>query len=335
VYGEMLAAALVAAASPATSAGYRRGMTGLPVTIVNACLRDGRGGSPTAVLADADLTDDQRRQVPARLGTSHAVFVSPAGTVTSLRFFTATGELPACGHGTVAALAYLAHDTPTPTNPTHASDTAADLAHTSHAATNFHTRDTATDLQVTLRTPGRVFGGRATTTAGGLIATAFDPGPVGVRQPEPGEQDPVVRALGLTAGGLAPGTVLAARGRPRLLIPVTTRDVLAGLTPDLDALRAACDAAGLLGCYVYHGPDANGRVAARMFAPSIGVPEDIANANSTACLAAHLSGRGITRITADMGDALGTPATITATTRHHVQITATATIARTATVEHI
>jgi trans-2,3-dihydro-3-hydroxyanthranilate isomerase len=284
-------------------------MTGLPATIVNACLRDGRGGSPTAVLADADLTDDQRRQVPARLGTSHAVFVSPAGTVTSLRFFTATGELPACGHGTVAALAYLAHETPTPTNPTHASD-----------------------LQVTLRTPGRVFGGRATTAAGGLIATAFDPGPVGVRQPEPGEQDPVIRALGLNPDGLAPGTVLAARGRPRLLIPVTTRDVLAGLSPDLDALRAACDAAGLLGCYVYHRPDAGGRVTARMFAPSIGVPEDIANANSTACLAAHLSGRGITRVTADMGDALGTPATITATTRHHVQITATATIARTTTV---
>jgi predicted PhzF superfamily epimerase YddE/YHI9 len=49
-----------------------------------------------------------------------------------------------------------------------------------------------------------------------------------------------------------------------------------------------------------------------MFAPSIGVPEDIANANSTACLAAHLASRGIPRIAADMGDTLGAPATITA-----------------------
>lgn len=276
-------------------------MIGLPVTIVNACLRDGRGGSPTAVLADADLTDDQRRAVPARLGTSHAVFVSAAGTVTSLRFFTATGELPACGHGTVAALAYLT--------------------------------DGTADVQVTLRTADRVFGGRATATAGGQVAVAFDPGPVGVRPPEPGEREPVVRALGLTAGELAPGTVLAARGRPRLLIPVASREALAALAPDFDALRAACDAAGLLGCYAYHGPNAAGRVTARMFAPSIGVDEDIANANSTACLAAHLSGRGITRVTADMGDALGAPATITATTRHHVQITATATLARTTTTE--
>jgi trans-2,3-dihydro-3-hydroxyanthranilate isomerase len=49
--------------------------------------------------------------------------------------------------------------------------------------------------------------------------------------------------------------------------------------------------------------------------PSIGVPEDIANANSTACLAAHLAARGITDITVDMGDALGSPATITASAR--------------------
>jgi trans-2,3-dihydro-3-hydroxyanthranilate isomerase len=48
-----------------------------------------------------------------------------------------------------------------------------------------------------------------------------------------------------------------------------------------------------------------------MFAPSIGVPEDIANANSTACLAAHL-GRGLA---VDMGDALGEPATILADAR--------------------
>jgi predicted PhzF superfamily epimerase YddE/YHI9 len=54
---------------------------------------------------------------------------------------------------------------------------------------------------------------------------------------------------------------------------------------------------------------------ARMFAPSIGVPEDIANANSTACLAAHLAVRGVTDLSVDMGDALGSPATITASTR--------------------
>src|SRR5205085_1589088 len=85
----------------------------LPVTIIDACLRDGRGGSPTAVLWDRSLSDAERRRVPQLTGASHAVFVSGgdggvAPAEVSLRFFTATGELPACGHGTVAALAFLA-----------------------------------------------------------------------------------------------------------------------------------------------------------------------------------------------------------------------------------
>ena len=86
---------------------------------------------------------------------------------------------------------------------------------------------------------------------------------------------------------------MASNGRPRLLLPVRSRAALADLSPDFALLRAACDRYGLLGCYAYSIPDADGRAAARMFAPSIGVPEDIANANSTACLAAHLAGQGI------------------------------------------
>jgi trans-2,3-dihydro-3-hydroxyanthranilate isomerase len=49
---------------------------GLPVAIVRACLRDGEGGSPTAVMEDAPLPDHKRRRVPEHTGTSHAVFVS-------------------------------------------------------------------------------------------------------------------------------------------------------------------------------------------------------------------------------------------------------------------
>jgi predicted PhzF superfamily epimerase YddE/YHI9 len=54
-----------------------------------------------------------------------------------------------------------------------------------------------------------------------------------------------------------------------------------------------------------------------MFAPSIGVPEDIANANSTACLAAYLARQGgaARTLAVDMGDSLGVPATVTASVR--------------------
>ncbi|MFJ2955809.1 PhzF family phenazine biosynthesis protein [Streptomyces sp. NPDC087270] len=265
-------------------------MRGSAVVIVRACVRGGRGGSPTAVVDDAALTDEERRRVAVTAGTSHAVFVSvddgrQGVPGASLRFFTAEGELPACGHGTVAALAFLAE------------------------------RAGGAEYLATLRTAGRVFNGWCLREKAQFRA-AFEPGPVDLREATPVECELVLPALGVTADSLAPGIRVASVGRPRLLVPITTRSALAALDPDFVRLRAGCDRLGLLGCYVYSVPTPDGRVAARMFAPSIGVAEDIANANSTACLAADLAGRGITDIAVDMGDSLGSPSTITATTWH-------------------
>ncbi|MCW7944401.1 epimerase [Streptomyces hygroscopicus] len=260
--------------------------SGLPVTIMSACRRAGRGGSPTAVLDETALSNDERCMVPVLTGTSHAVFVSAGGggchvPEVSLRFFTATGELPACGHGTVAALAFLAE------------------------------REGGRDFQATVRTAGRTFTGRV-TRVNGQYEAAFELGPVDVREPASGDSDLVLHPLGVAVDTLVPGIRVATLGRPRLLVPVSTRSALATLAPDFDRLRAACDRLGLLGCYVYCTPTAEGRTTARMFAPSIGVPEDVANANSTACLAAHLAREGRSAISVDMGDALGIPSTITA-----------------------
>ncbi|OMI36940.1 PhzF family phenazine biosynthesis protein [Streptomyces sparsogenes] len=269
------------------------GGAGPSVTLVHACLRDGVGGSPTAVLEETGLGEVERRGIPAALGTSHAVFVSVesdapahpgAGPVVSLRFFTAAGELPACGHGTIAAMAFLAE------------------------------RSGQDEYHAALRSGGRVVAGRAVRT-GGQFTSSFDWGPVGIGEPEPDAHRPVLDALGVPPELPAPGARVAELGRRRLLVPVATQHALQALTPDFGRLAEACDRLGLLGCYAYSPPSAAGRLAARMFAPSIGVPEDIANANSTACLAALLAGECGTGITVDMGDALGTPATITASAR--------------------
>ncbi|MEX2986066.1 PhzF family phenazine biosynthesis protein [Streptomyces sp. C36] len=257
------------------------------VTVVRACVRGGEGGSPTAVVLEDDAAvapgDDERRRIPVAHGTSHAVYVRHVGDTTELRFFTAEGELPACGHGTVAALALLA---------------------ARHGG--------AGPYRATLRAGGRDFAGRA-ERVGELITAAFDPGPVDLREPTAEERALVLPTLGLAPDEVGPNIRIAGVGRERLLVPVPTRAALAALRPDLDRLRAACDRLGLLGAYVHSEPSPEGALAARMFAPSIGVPEDLANANSTACLAAHLAGGGVHRIAVDMGDSLGSPATVTAT----------------------
>ncbi|GAA1607524.1 PhzF family phenazine biosynthesis protein [Catellatospora bangladeshensis] len=258
-------------------------MSGLPVTIVDACLRDGTGGSPTAVVGETALSDAARRAVPVLAGTSHAVFVAEDGPAVRLRFFTSGGELPACGHGTVAALALLAE------------------------------RAATAGAEPALLAPDRVFAARW-VRRGPFADAEFDPGEVALRASTGPEPEQVLAALGLAADALPAPVCAASLGRWRLLVPVADRAALSALAPDAGRLRAACDRLGLLGCYVYTPPDRQGRLAARMFAPSIGVPEDIANANSTACLAAHLAQAAArpVRIAADMGDSLGRPATVTA-----------------------
>ncbi|MFI0960891.1 PhzF family phenazine biosynthesis protein [Streptomyces sp. NPDC021080] len=279
------------------------GRDDLPVTITHACLREGRGGSPTAVVDEADalragrpLTDDERRRVPGLAGTSHAVFLSdgrdPADgsgnepPVVPVRFFTAEGELPACGHGTVAALAFLA------------------------------ARAGRGEYRGDLRVSGQVVKGRAAREDPTSFDVTFEAGPVHLREPRRSELALLLPALGLPAE-VGPEARIATLGRPRLLVPVTGRAALASLSPDADRLAAACDRLGLLGCFAHSPVSASARIAARMFAPSIGVPEDVANVNSSACLAAHLLARhGTPRIDVDLGDALGHPSTVRATARN-------------------
>jgi trans-2,3-dihydro-3-hydroxyanthranilate isomerase len=247
------------------------------VIVVDACVRDGGGGSPTAVVYDNGTSDAERQRMPARAGASHAAFVARepnADGSRSVRFFTAEGELRGCGHGTVAAQAVLLDD------------------------------GAFTGLQ---HTGGRTFEVRATRRPDG-IEVSFDQGLVTLRPPST-EERAAVEALGVRPHG---AVTVASPGAPRLLVPVADHDALRALAPDLDALGAVTRRLGLLGCFVYVAPDGSGaRAAARMFAPAIGVPEDVANANSTGCLAAHLLAvAGIERIEVDQGDALGHPATV-------------------------
>jgi trans-2,3-dihydro-3-hydroxyanthranilate isomerase len=203
---------------------------GLPVSIVNACMRDGQGGSPTAVLDEAPLSDAGRRRIPAVLGTSHAVFISAHDHGVSLRFCTAEGDLPACGHGTMAALAVLAD------------------------------RAGRAEYQAAVHAAGQVFQGWA-ARRGCHIEAAFATASIALREPAPAEHALILPALGLDPEAPRSGTCVASLGRPRILVPVPSRPALAALAPDLGRLREACDRLGLLGSYVYSVPTADGRAA--------------------------------------------------------------------------
>jgi Phenazine biosynthesis-like protein len=153
----------------------------------------------------------------------------------------------------------------------------------------------------------------------------FDQGLVALRHPAPDERAAIVAALGLTVDDPHPTDAprIAAPGAPRMLVPVHDRSALLRVCPHLGRLTAACRRYGLLGCFVYVPPVGDRPGAARMFAPAIGVDEDVANANSTGCLAAHLldtTGAQTVAIEVEQGDTLGRPASVLASARgggHH------------------
>ncbi|GAB1692137.1 PhzF family phenazine biosynthesis protein [Krasilnikovia sp. M28-CT-15] len=254
------------------------------VTIVDACTHQGRGGSPTAVLIDdRTFDDDTRRAVVRDAGTSHAAFVDPDAE--TVRFFTTHGELTNCGHGTVAAQAYLLH----------------------HRGTTEH--------HGCQRTGGRTFGTTAVRHDDG-IEVWFDQGRIELHRDVPADLDGILGALGIAPDAIAEGDAprVASPGSPRLLLPVKTVPILYSLRPDLPRLAIECRRRGYLGCFVYTTSPARDTAAARMFAPAIGVGEDVVNANSAGCLAAHLHAtHRRTSIQVEQGHTAGRPSLVLAT----------------------
>jgi PhzF family phenazine biosynthesis protein len=239
------------------------------------------------VIDDATLTDDDRHAIARRTGTSHTAFIdtSTADTPT-VRFFASAGELTNCGHGTIAAQAVLLH------------------------------RSGATEHQGRQRTAGRTFATTAIRRRDG-VEVWFDQGVIALADHADATGGGIIAALGLQRADIAAGVRVASPGTPRLLVPVRDHPTLLSMQPDFDRLATECRRLGYLGCFTYALSPTAGTAAARMFAPAIGVTEDIANANSVGCLAAHLldtSGNG--EIEVHQGDTLGRPSSISASATH-------------------
>ncbi|MEU8424765.1 PhzF family phenazine biosynthesis isomerase [Micromonospora sp. NPDC048835] len=202
--------------------------------------------------------DDDRHAITCRTATSHTAFIdtSTADTLT-VRFFTSAGELTNCGHGTIAAQAVLLHRS---------------------GATEHHGRQ---------RTAGRTFATTAIRRRGGGEVW-FDQGVIALADHADATGGGIIAALGLQRTDIAADVRVASPGTPRLLVPVRDHRTLLSMQPDFDRLATECRRLGYLGCFTYALSPTARTATARMFAPAIDVNEEIANANSVGCLAAHL-----------------------------------------------
>ncbi len=228
------------------------------------------GGNQLAVFLDAAGLDDTTMQRIAReFNLSETAFVLPPTDprhTRRVRIFTPSMELPFAGHPTIGTAIVLAQ--------------AQALGEAASCDMTLEEAIGPVSVRVTRREDGTLFAALSI-----------------VRMPEvlgPGPSDDVLcRLLGLQSEDLGTTSVRSAMysaGVPFTIVPVVSRAALSAVQFDLAVWRQHIASTAAPHLYVVHMDEwtSGTTVSARMFAPSMGIPEDPATGAAAAALAGFL-----------------------------------------------
>ena len=266
------------------------------VNLIRVFVRDGQGGNPVPLVADARGMSAPAMQSVAATHGHESAFVLPSeiGCDWRFRFFVPQHEMEMCGHATVGTL-WALRQWGRWTTPT----------------------------------------ARIETLSGIVLAYWDDASQrVWISQPavrtevlDAGASDRVAMQLGLPAGSYA--AINAATSRVKTLVCLPSVAMLDGLQPDFSTMEPLCASIGSTGLYPYAfgAPKADGQpvVHARQFPKSSGYPEDAATGIAAAALWGYLNqadplrgqGRTVSSIAVRQGDAMGSPSEILVAPRRH------------------
>ncbi len=226
-------------------------------------------GNPAAIIVNADNLSDEQKQVIAReMNLSETVFISKSNVADfRIQFFTPKQETALCGHGTVSAFWVLVSIG----------------------------KIVSIDKSIIVKQE---------THAGILpVEVYFDenkmPEKVMMHQtsPEFFENDAcideIANILGISADKFETDYPLkvVSTGRPKLFIPIKSRDILYGISPDFDKITDYCMKKSITGFHLFtfdtHYPDSI--TTARHFAPIAGVNEDPVTGIAAGALGCYLT----------------------------------------------
>ena len=226
----------------------------------SAFTAEGRGGNPAGVVLDARGMDDAAMQaVAAELGYSETAFLLPRDDAAlDVRYFSPVAEVSFCGHATIAA----------------------SIAHGERHGPG----------ERLLHTPAGLVRVMVEKEADGFSATFASVEPR-VTSLEPGDLDRILAALRWRREDLDPALppAVAYAGASHPVIAVATRERLARLDYDFDALRELMSARGWTTVDLVWREDATHFHARNPFPPG-GVVED--PATGAAAFGAYLADRG-------------------------------------------
>jgi PhzF family phenazine biosynthesis protein len=220
-------------------------------------------GNPAAVVYLSEhLSTDVMQKIAFELAQPETVFifVIPAQPV-SLRFFTPFCEVESCIHASLAAAQVLL--TNTPQIFANNQCVAMTLNGKCHLFRNQHT--TAVGIRAT---PSHAESIRCPTA----LVTGLEL-----------NDEKIIRCH---------KTSNPAARLKRFLVEITDVACLLDLSPDFTRLSQASTELGVTGVFVYAKNAKKNNYSGRMFAPAIGIPEDIINGNSCLALASVLMAEG-------------------------------------------
>lgn len=246
---------------------------------------DPAGGNPAGVVLDAsDLSEARMQEIAAELGYSETAFATarPDGGY-DVRYFSPEAEVPFCGHATIATGVALAErDGP--------------------GLRSFHTQAG----EVPVETQGA--NGSVTATLTSVVPH--------VENAPPELVDAALTALGWSADDLDPQLPpkIGFAGARHLILAAATRERLADLDYDFEALKATMLANDLTTVDLVHREDATTFHARNPF-PVGGVVEDPATGAAAAAFGAYLrEQKAVTvpaTITVHQGVDMGRPSLLT------------------------
>jgi len=258
------------------------------VYVLSAFSKGGKGGNRAGVVLDRpDLTDEQKMAAAKALGYSETAFVTASDrAAVKLEYFTPTEEVPLCGHATIASFTLL------------------------HLLGRLRSRSFTME------------------TKAGLLNIEVSPeGEVRMEQNRPvyGEiLPPEVLAPCVDASVICPGfpVQIVSTGLRDILLPVASREQLAALRPDMEAMTNLSREYEVTGVHAFALAE-KGEVTAfcRNFAPLVGIEEESATGTSNCALACYLAkhqGRK-ERYIFEQGYELGAPSRITVDLRYQDQ----------------
>ncbi len=213
------------------------------------------GNQLAVVESRGRLADDEMAAVAAEFDFSETTFVESLDPDPTVRIFTPEGEIQFAGHPTLGTAAVV----------------------------------------------------RSLTGASGTTTLDLGVGPVPVRPrgdalwmtqaeptfgPEP-EPSRLAAVLGLPDDAVTGAPRVVSTGLPTVVVPLADRTALTDVAVDRPAYDAVVDEYGAKNVLAFcHDPrDPANDLAARVFAPAHGVPEDPATGSSNGCLAAYLARR--------------------------------------------